>query len=200
MRVEHPKDLKERAIKIARIHGSAHAAKVTGVAMRTIRTWVRLEKAAAKAAEKSVVAPKSSGCDLPKLAEPRDNSVKMRWRGEKFRLIKDHSLLRYFIVRREDVPTMPKFCTVEHLFPDGRHAIHDCELVVSARALRFHPSYLARLANVHLCELRSAFARGLMLESGLLRPGDDRQLVDLVLAMVERDRRRDAMWGGGNDD
>lgn len=137
---------------------------------------------------------------LPKLAEVRDNSVKMKWRGEKFRLIKDHSLLRYFIVRREDVATMPKYCTVEHLFPDGRHAIHDGELVASARSLRFHPSYLTRLADVHICDLRGTFSRVAMLESGLLKADDDYQLVDLILAMVERDRRRDRMERADNVD
>lgn len=129
----------------------------------------------------------------------RDSSVKMKWRGERFRLVKDHSLLRYFIVRREDVSSLPACCTVEHLFNDGRHAIHDCELVVSARSLRFHPSYLRRISNVSICDLRGTFSRMAMLESGLLKADDDFQLVDLILAMVERDRRRDRMEQDNDD-
>ena len=38
-----------------------------------------------------------------------------------------------------------------------------------------------------------------MLESGLLKADDDYQLVDLILAMVERDRRRDRQEQDSDD-
>lgn len=120
-----------------------------------------------------------------------DGSTKTRWRGEKFRLVRDHYLLRYFVIRREDAGTPPKFCTVESTFQDGRHAIHDRELVVAARRLRFHPSYLRPLADIHICELRELSSRAALIQSGLVKPGDDEQLIELILAMIDRDRRFD---------
>lgn len=181
-------------------HGNTAAANQFNTSRETVSKWmIARGMTPARSRKQKPGAVKVIPEKFPKLAEVRDASVKLKWRGDKFRLVKDHSLLRYFLIRREDAATMPKYCTVEHLFPDGRHAIHDRELVASARSLRFHPSYLRRLADIHICDLRGTFARVAMLESGLLKADDDYQLVDLILAMVERDRRRDRQERDNDD-
>ena len=178
-------------------HGNTAAANHFRVCRETVSKWMIARGMTPAKSRKQKQGAAVKPDKFPKLAEVRDASVRMRWRGEQFRLVKDHSLLRYFIVRRGD--DLPKYCTPEHKFHDGRHAIHDRELVVSARSLRLHPSYLKRLAGIHICDLRGTFSRMAMLESGLLKADDDYQLVDLILAMVERDRRRDRQGQGNGD-
>lgn len=180
-------------------HGNTAAANHFKLCRETVSKWMSDRGMTPAKSRKQTPGATVKPEKLPKLAEVRDNSLKMKWRGERFRLVKDHSLLRYFLIRREDVNSLPSFCTVEHLFHDGRHAIHERELVVSARSLRFHPSYLRRIANVAICDLRGTFSRMAMLESGLLKADDDFELVDLILAMVERDRRRDRMERDNDD-
>ena len=91
---------------------------------------------------------------------------------------------------------LPEFCTLEHKFADGRLAIHDRELVFSARALRLHPMYTKRIDAMPGLNLYDHWSRKLLIESGLIRHSDDAELVDLLLAMVSGDRARDNLGAG----
>lgn len=178
MRVAHSKAMRAEALRIAALRGVRAASDETGAAERTIRHWLRQSGVKVAKAEAPV-------CGV---VDPTRNH---RWRGEHFRLVRDHSLLRHFILRRGD--ELPPFCTLEHRFEDGRLAFHDRELVVSARALRLHPKYTKRIAAMPGINLYDHWSRRLLIESGLIRHSDDAELVCLLLAMVSRDRSRGSM-------
>jgi hypothetical protein len=187
VRVAHSPKMRAEALRIAELRGVRAASDETGAAERTIRYWLRQSGVTASNADQRREAPVRGAFD-PTRAH--------RWRGEHFRLVRDHSLLRYFIVRRGDA--LPPYCTLEHKFSDGRLAIHDRELVVSARALRLHPKYTKRIAAMPGLNLYDQWSRKLLIESGLIRHSDDAELVGLLLAMVTRDRSRDNL-GAGNE-
>lgn len=187
--VAHSKQMRAEALRIAELRGVRAASDETGAAERTIQHWLRQSGITAAKAERR---PKEGAPVRGEFDPARGH----RWRGEHFRLVRDHSLLRHFLLRRGDA--LPACCTLEHRFEDGRLAIHDRELVVSARALRLHPKYTTRIAAMPGINLYDHWSRKLLIESGLIRHSDDAELVALLLAMVSRDRSRGNM-GADNE-